>query len=74
MNCVECINFKIELRDGRIVEMCEIKGELNSPLLNRLATCCSHDSCSSFDSVFFMELEKVAESCKYFRRRYYGRN
>jgi len=70
MNCLECENFSFELRNGKIVEICRIKGELSLPFLERLATCCNHSTCSSFDSIFFMELEKIAENCEHFRRRY----
>jgi len=69
MNCFECENFSFDLKGERIVELCRIKGELSSPFLEKPAMCCNYSTCSSFDSIFFMELEKIAENCEHFKRR-----
>ena len=67
MSCLECVNFRIISKDGEPVETCKIRGELREPFLDRLATCCGN-SPSSFDSTFFIELEKISENCEYFKK------
>ncbi len=69
MSCLDCVNFRTIIKDEEPVEICKINGALKEPFLDRLATCCSNSNCSSFDSVFFIELEKTSSDCEYFKKK-----
>jgi hypothetical protein len=53
-------------KDGEPVESCRIIGELKEPFLDRLAPCCGS---SSFESIFFVELEEISKNCEYFSKK-----
>ena len=72
VSCLECKHYlKVEDND-EVIDSCEVVGALPTHASfweDRLSVCCNSNPCSTFDYVIYLELEELAEKCKYFKNR-----